>query len=166
MEPRRLRVQIAHWPGHISPGTITQTPVTSTDFYPTFLEVADAPLRPQQHQDGLSMMPIFSNRSSSLQRDGLYWHYPHYGNQGDTPHCSIISNDGRWKLIEHFEDHVLELFNLETDISENHNRASDYPEKVQLMHQQLITWRNEIEAIIPQPNPNWQEPQIANNAHE
>ena len=158
--------QIAQWPGKIPPGVISQTPVTSTDFYPTFLDVAKAPPRPEQHQDGLSLAPLFSNPSCDLNRDGLYWHYPHYGNQGDTPHCSIMSNDGRWKLIEHFENNHLELFDLVNDISEGINCAEALPEKTQDMHQQLIAWRNEIEAIIPQPNPNWQEPNVPNNACE
>ena len=158
--------QIAHWPGKIPPGVISQTPVISTDFYPTLLEVAQAPLRPEQHQDGLSLTPLFTNPNANFDRDGLFWHYPHYGNQGDTLFCCIISSDGRWKLTEHFEDNKLELFDLVNDISEGVNCASDFPERTHDMHQQLIAWRTEIEAIIPQHNPNWQEPTVPNNAHE
>lgn len=144
--------QIARWPSVIKAGTETAEPVTSTDFYPTFLEAAGLPLRPEQHSDGVSFMPLL-NGAQSLEREAIFWHYPHYGNQGGTPGASIRS--GPWKLIEFYEDNHLELYNLEHDISEDHNLVEDHPELVQGLHQQLDSWRKSVEAKIPEKNPDW-----------
>ena len=143
--------QIAKWPGVIAAGSKTDVPVTSTDFYPTFLEAAGLPLMPEQHCDGTSIMPVFTG--AALDREAIYWHYPHYGNQGGTPGASIRSGD--WKLIEFYEDNRLELYNLREDISEDHNLAEQESGRAQQMHQQLDQWRKQVEAKIPERNPDW-----------
>jgi arylsulfatase A-like enzyme len=145
--------QIASWPGRITPGQTTNVPVTSTDFYPTFLELAGLPLHPLQHADGISLAGLLTE-SKAPDREAIFWHYPHYSNQGDTPACAIRSGD--WKLIEHFEDPAqLELFNLREDIGETLNLAEQHPEKTQALHRRLVEWREEVKALIPEPNPNW-----------
>ncbi len=143
---------LVRWPGAVRPGSTCDTPVTSTDFYPTFLDAAGLPPRPEQHCDGESLLPLLRG-TGPLQRDAIYWHYPHYSNQGDTPACAIRAGD--WKLIEHFEDDRLELFNLRDDIGENHNLAPVEPELVRDLHQRLVAWREAIEAKIPEPNPHY-----------
>lgn len=145
--------QIASWPGRIEAGRTTEVPVTSTDLYPTFLEVAGLPLNPVQHADGVSLAGLLTE-GAVPERDGIFWHYPHYSNQGDTPACAIRAGD--WKLIEHFEnpDH-LELFNLREDIGETTNLAVQEPERTRDLHQRLVRWREEVKALIPEPNPNW-----------
>ncbi|MHC4788061.1 MAG: sulfatase, partial [Planctomycetota bacterium] len=100
---------IVRWPGHIEPGSSCSVPVTTPDFYPTFLEAAGLEPIPQQHCDGVSLMPLLKG-SQELERDAIFWHYPHYGNQGGTPGSSVRAGD--WKLIEFFEDGRLELYNL------------------------------------------------------
>ena len=117
---------IFQWPGVIEPNSICNEPVTSTDFYPTLLEAAGLPLMPQQHTDGVSILPLLKGEATKLQRDAIYWHYPHYGNQGGTPGSSIRMGD--YKLIEFFEDGRLELYDLKNDIEEEKNRAAEMPE--------------------------------------
>ncbi len=143
---------LARWPGVIAAGTRCETPVTSTDFFPTFLEAANLPLQPRDHCDGVSLMPLLTQQGA-LQRDAIYWHYPHYSNQGGTPGCSIRAGD--WKLIEFFEDGALELYNLREDVAEDHNRIHNEPEKARELHEKLKAWREEVEATIPGPNPDW-----------
>jgi arylsulfatase A-like enzyme len=157
--------QIARWPGVVTPGGQCHVPVTSTDFYPTFLEAAGLPLMPQQHCDGVSLMPLFRG-GDSLSRDAIYWHYPHYSNQGGTPAASVVSGD--WKLIEFFEDGHLELYDLREDISETRNLAAARPDVAQRFHKMLKAWQREVQAAIPQTNPKWdgpKRPKIKNNAH-
>ncbi|MFW5846333.1 MAG: sulfatase [Planctomycetota bacterium] len=144
--------QIARWPARIAAGSTTAVPVTSTDFYPTFLSAAGLPAIPHQHCDGVDLVPLLL-RGEEPARDGIFWHYPHYSNQGDTPACAIRA--GRWKLIEHFEDGRLELYDLQEDIGEEHDRAAAEPARVRELHARLCAWREEIEALIPRPNPNW-----------
>jgi arylsulfatase A-like enzyme len=139
-------------PAITAPGSHCATPVTSPDIYPTLLEIAGLPLRPEQHCDGVSMMPLLQG-GTGLGRDAIYWHYPHYGNQGGTPGCSVRS--GEWKLIEFFDDNRLELYNLNEDISESDNRATAEPALRDRLHAKLKAWRNEVNAIIPACNPQW-----------
>ncbi len=144
---------IVRWPKVVEAGSHCDVPVTSTDFYPTFLESAGLPALPRQHCDGVSVLPLLKG-AKHLERDAIFWHYPHYGNQGDTPGSSIRS--GSFKLIEHFEDGRLELYDLETDIEEKDNLAGKLPDKAAVLHQQLVEWRESIGAAIPEPNPNWE----------
>src|SRR3984885_3136320 len=95
-------------PGLTKPGSQCDTPVISTDFYPTILDITALPLRPGQHLDGQSLVPLL--RGEPLAPRLLFWHYPHYGNQGGSPGGAIRAGD--WKLIEWYEDNRRELFNL------------------------------------------------------
>lgn len=158
--------QIVRWPGTVKPGSQCHENVQSCDFYPTFLEAAQLPLSPEQHCDGTSLIPLLQG-NPSLDREAIFWHYPHYGNQGDTPAASILA--GGWKLIQHFEDGRLELFNLTEDISEKHDRKETEPQRTKELLSRLRDWQKEIEAKIPEPNPDGEKklkkPGITNNAH-
>lgn len=159
--------QLASWQGVIKPGTVCSENVISTDFYPTILEAAGLPLMPQQHCDGVSLLGLLKG-CPSVERDAIYWHYPHYGNQGGTPHTAVVS--GRWKLIEWFETGRAELFDLVTDPSEVIDCHQQKPQIVSQLLEKLRRWREEVEAQIPQPNPKYvsqcKRPQIPNNAAE
>jgi len=143
---------IVKWPGMAQPGSVCRTPVTSPDFYPTVLEMAGLPLLPEQHVDGLSAVPLLRGEKAP-EREAIYWHYPHYGNQGGTPGGSLRAGD--YKLIEFFEDDRLELYNLADDIEEEHDLAPDEPERVKHLHRLLVDWRERVEAVLPSPNPDY-----------
>ena len=85
----------------------------------------------------------------------MYWHYPHYGNQGGTPGASVVL--GRWKLIEFFEDHRCELYDLETDLSEQNDVAARHPEKVEKLRSMLHAWQDSAGALFPAVNEDWDE---------
>ena len=144
---------IVRWPGVVQPGTTCSVPVTSPDFYPTLLEMAELPLRPQQHVDGVSLLPLLKG-SQKLEREAIFWHYPHYGNQGGTPGSSIRAGD--YKLIHFFEDDRIELYNLRDDIREDHDLAATMPDLANQLKTRLDDWRTQVEAKIPQPNPDYQ----------
>ncbi|MBT3381645.1 MAG: sulfatase [Lentisphaerae bacterium] len=143
---------LVRWPGRIAPGTTTDALVTSPDFYPTLLEAAGLPPEPQQHVDGMSFLPVL-NGASTHDRGGIFWHFPHYGNQGGLPGCAIRKGD--WKLIEFFEDDSIELYNLADDISETHNVASGHPEIVEELLVELHDWQHDVGALYPEPNPDF-----------
>ena len=144
-EPMIIRV-----PGVTKPRGICETPVMSTDFYPTLLELAGLPQRPQQHVDGMSLVPLL--KGDPLARGPLFWHYPHYGNQGGAP--GGVVRDGDWKLIEWYEGGV-ELYNLASDLAEKHNLAAENPAKLKELQARLAAWRKEVGAILPTANPNF-----------
>ncbi|MCC7491928.1 MAG: sulfatase [Fimbriimonadaceae bacterium] len=143
---------IVRWPGQVRAGSVCETPVTSPDFYPTFLEAAGRPLRPAQHCDGESLLPLW-RETGGLAREAIFWHYPHYGNQGGTPGCAVRCGD--WKLLEFFEDGRRELYNLRQDIAESADRAAAEPARTAELAARLATWREGIEALLPTPNPEW-----------
>ena len=135
-------------PGITRAGSVCDTPVISTDFYPTLLALADLPLNPGQHCDGVNLLPLL--RGGKLERGPLFWHYPHYGNQGGAPGGAV--RDGDWKLIEWFEDSHLELFNLKADPGEKHDLALGHPDKAKELQAQLAAWRNHVRAVMPTIN--------------
>src|SRR5580704_12144030 len=104
-------------PGLTKLGSRCDAPVISTDFYPTILDLAALPPRPEQHLDGQSLLPLL--RGDKIAPRPLFWHYPHYGNQGGSPSGAI--RDGDWKLIERYEDGRRELYNIPEDLSESHD---------------------------------------------
>jgi len=141
---------IIRWPGVTKPGSTCAVPVISTDLYPTFLSMADLPLRPEQHLDGLSLTGLLRG-GAGLNRNNLYWHYPHYHSL--PPHGAVRSGD--WKLIEHYEDGQLELFNLAEDESESRNLLAEYPERAKQLRKLLHDHLKAIGAQMPVPNPNY-----------
>ncbi len=141
---------IIKWPGVVQPGSTCRTPVISNDFYPTLLEMANLPLKPQQHVDGLSMMPLLK-QTGTIQRDALYWHYPHY--HRTTPFGAVRKGD--WKLIEYYEDMRVELYNLKDDLSEEHDLAKEQPAKAEELREMLHAWRKAVGAQMPTPNPKY-----------
>lgn len=138
-------------PGVTTPGTTCEVPVIGTDFYPTLLDLVGIPLKPQQHVDGVSLVPLLKGHEIA-DRD-LFWHYPHYGNQGGEP--SAIIRSGEWKLIHYFEDGRDELYHLYHDLSEQQNVAADHPQLVRELRKKLDNWLTESGATIPKPDPRF-----------
>ena len=132
-------------------GQKSNTPVTGTDFYPTLLELVGADLRPEEHIDGVSLVPLL--KGGDIDQRPLIWHYPHYGNQGGEP--SSIIREGDWKLIHYYEDGRDELYYLKSDLGEQNNLASRNPEKVLEMSQKLFGMLDEMGARFPNKDPEW-----------
>lgn len=145
-EPMLIR-----WPGGSGPGTTVDAPVTSTDFYPSILAMAGLPPRPDQHLDGADLTPLLRGEELAEERP-LFWHYPHYGNQGGSPGAAIRL--GRYKLIEFFEDGRTELYDLEGDLAEANDLADALPEVREDLLTRLHAWQSSIDARFPAPNPN------------
>ena len=89
-------------------------------------------------------------RGKPHDRGAIYWHYPHYGNQGCAPTGAV--REGDWKLIEWYEDGKLELFNLKKDIGEKSDLAKLHPDKVKTLATQLANWRKDTGAKMPMTN--------------
>jgi arylsulfatase A-like enzyme len=141
---------IIKWPGVTRPGSTCSVPVTSTDFYPTMLDMAGLEPRREQHRDGVSLVPLLKG-GDTLERDALYWHYPHYSNQGGMPGAAIRT--GRYKLIERFEDGRIHLYDLEEDPCEQTDLAEKMPDRVDEMRAKLHAWYKEVDAKFLQPKP-------------
>ena len=144
---------LQRWPKIIPKGVETNAQITSPDFYPTILDCCNIPQDPDQHKDGKSFFDILSNPSKPHKRGPIFWHYPHYNGNGAHPGSIVI--DGKWKLIEWHEDGNLELYNLEEDIGETNNLANQELDVVKDLYNLLQNWKQEVDAIMPRPNPNY-----------
>ena len=146
-----LRVPlIIRWPGRTRPGTECATQVTSQDFFSTLADAlgqTDAP-----RHDGVSLLPLLKNPKAPLNREALFWHYPHYYPRM-TPASAIRAGD--WKLIHYYEDNRMELFNLKNDPAENKNLITAQSAKAKPLREKLDAWRNETDAKAPTKNPDW-----------
>jgi len=143
---------LIQYPGCKTPGTLCDVPVTGADFFPTFLDMADLPLLPEQHLDGVSIRPLLLEGKTITPR-ALYWHYPHYGNQGGEP--SSVIRDGDWKLIHYYEDDRDELYNLRIDETEMEPLNAQYPEKTEYLSKKLAVWLTDVGALLPVPDPQY-----------
>ena len=139
---------LVRWPSVITAGRIVSSPVSSPDIFPTLLDVANAKPMSGQTLDGLSLVPVF--KGGELPERPLFWHYPHYGNQGGAPAAAIRQGD--WKLIWTFENQQLELFNLANDLGEENNLIESEPARAQTLQLALQAWQKEVGAKLPVPN--------------
>jgi arylsulfatase A-like enzyme len=145
-----LRVPLlVRWPGVARPGSTNSAPVSSIDFFPTILDACGVKSEPRV--DGLSL--VSSLRGGGLKRKALYWHYPHYANQGGRPGGAVRADD--YKLIEFDENGRRELYDLKKDLGENRNLIADQPDKARELAEKLAAWRNEVGARRMKPNPGY-----------
>ncbi|MBI4910593.1 MAG: sulfatase [Acidobacteria bacterium] len=140
---------IVRWPGVTKAGTSNDTPVCSIDVLPT---VADLLGLTAGNVDGVTIAPLLRG-GKRVKRDALFWHYPHYSNQGGSPGAAV--RDGDWKLIEFYEDGRLELFNVKVDYKEKLNLVNRQPAIAKKLHAKLKQWREAVGAVMPQVNPNY-----------
>lgn len=140
---------IARWPGKIQAGSTSERVVVTPDLFSTVVEACG--VKPvKSAQDGVSFLPTLMGRRQAA-RGPIFWHYPHYGNQGGFPGGAV--REGDWKLIERYEDGTAELYRLSDDLGERHDRAAQEVERVRAMRARLAAWRAEVGAKMPAPNP-------------
>ena len=101
----------------------------------------------------MSLLPLFAG-AERLERDAVFWHFPHYLPGRQTP-ASVIRM-GDWKLIETFETGKIELYDLANDISETEDCVSKHPGLASALHGRLRAWRADIGAKMPVQNPDWE----------
>lgn len=141
------------WPSRVKAGSRSDTRVIHMDLYPTVLEMAGLPLRPEQHLDGRSLMPLLTGTGSVPDRT-FYFHFPH-PTHATGPFASIVSAE--WKLIRWYNDTsgAYSLFNLAEDPGELVDLADRLPERVKQLSDHLDQWQRETKAQMPLPNPHF-----------
>ncbi len=142
---------IVRWPGVTPVGSTCSTPISSIDYFPTFLKMARLPADSENRLDGKSVVPLL--RGEPIESRALYWDYPHYGNQGGAPGSAI--RDGRWKLIEWHDEGSVELYDLEADLGERRDLANKHADVVARLRESLAKWRREVGAKPAMPNPRY-----------
>lgn len=145
---------IFSWKGRIKPGSVSNVPIIGTDLFPTLAALGRGIIPEPQNIDGVNILPLLTG-SSKLNRDAIYWHYPHYHPGGGTPHSAVRQGD--WKLIYSYESGIKEFYNLKNDISEKNNMVLKEPMLADLMYEKLVKWKRKVSAQDPKPNPDYNE---------
>jgi arylsulfatase A-like enzyme len=141
---------LVRWPGRAKASTESSVPVSSPDLVATILDATGISAGADR-LDGASLMPVL--KGETLPERALFWHYPHYGNQGGAPGGAV--RRGPWKLLEWYEDQRVELFDLESDPGESRDLSNAHPERVDSLRKELRAWRDEVRAVYPTVNPNY-----------
>lgn len=139
---------IVKWPGVTKPGSTTDSMVASHDIFATVIEACGA--KAPDGIDGKSFSNVLKD-SKATARNELFWHYPHYANQGGKPGAAI--REGNFKLIEFYENGRRELFDVKQ--GENSNLAESKKDVVERLAAKLDAWRKEVGAQMMSPNPNY-----------
>src|SRR5262249_42076447 len=140
---------VVKWPGGVKPGSNSAVPVGSIDFFPPALAACKGPT--DAKTDGIELVPLL--QGVNVDRGDLYWHYPHYANQGSRPGGVIRS--GNYKLIEFYENGRRELFDVVKDVGEGRNLIGEKPEIAKELADKLAAWRTQVGAKMPKPNPDY-----------
>ena len=144
---------IIRWPDQGIQGRTCEVPVISTDFFPTILEMIGLSIDQRNDIDGISIAGLVKGEKQ-LDRDAIYWHFPHYSNHGmQSPGGAIRSGD--FKLLEYFENGSIQLFNLKEDIGELNDLSASRPDKVSELKAKLHQWREDVGANMMSPNPDY-----------
>jgi arylsulfatase A-like enzyme len=160
---------IVRWPGHVPAGKVTDWPVINTDWFPTLFQIIG--VTAPKGLDGESFAGLLltgvPGREGTVSRNGgvgiserlppaprmLFWHFPHYTNQGSRPGGAV--REGDWKMIEHYDTGRAELYNLAADISETNDLSAREPKRVEEMRAKLAAWRVAVGAQTNELNPGF-----------
>jgi len=148
---------IVRWPGVVKPGSVSDEPVVSIDFLPTICDmvgISFSGVKINGRIDGISVASVLKDPDSHLPNRAIYWHYPHFSNQGGRPGAAV--RVGNWKLIERYEFGRLELYDLKNDVGERKNLAKRFPDRADRMRSMLVRWRQSVRANMPKPNPAYE----------
>ena len=145
---------IVKWPNNGQTGTVCSTPVSSIDLFPTIMDMLGLEGQVGADKEGVSLTSLVKG-GKKLDREAIYWHFPHYSNHGmHSPGGAIRAGD--YKLLEYFENDTVQLFNLKEDIGEQRDLAKTQPAKAAELRKMLHDWRKRVGARMQDINPDYQ----------
>ncbi|MGE9271289.1 MAG: sulfatase [Verrucomicrobiales bacterium] len=143
---------IVRYPGVTEPGKVSEEMICSIDLFPTLVSAAGGTI--EHEVDGVDLTPVL--KGEEMEERALYWHYPHYSNQGGIPGGAI--REGDFKLFERYEDGRVHLYDLKNDLGETTDIAAQHPERVSQMRAKLHAWYKEVDAKFLQKKQGSPEP--------
>ena len=79
--------------------------------------------------------------------------YLHYSWQEQRP-AGVVRN-GCYKLVDYYGCEEVELYDLDADIREQHDRSAEAPNRVDRLQKMHADWRTRVDAVMPTPNPDF-----------
>lgn len=143
---------IIKWPNEIEEGQVSDIPISTVDFFPTFSKAINPNLEINGAIDGQNILDLLSEKSKAKART-LFWHYPHYSNQGGKPGAAMIKEN--YKLVLNYEDDSIELYDLKNDVSEKNNLSKEKKRISKKYKHLLVKWLKENNAKFPVKNPDF-----------
>ena len=143
---------IMYWKGKILPGSISALPVNTSDLFPTIAGAINENYKKDKSIDGDNIFELLAKPQAYRNRK-MFWHYPHYSNQGGKPGSAIRA--GNYKLIYNYEDDDIELYDVVKDIGEKNNIAGVNRKIVKRMNKELLLWLKQNTALFPNKNPGF-----------
>lgn len=143
---------IVTWPEKIQGNAVNDRYITGTDYLPTFMELLKVKRLPPDI-DGRSFLKTLYQPEANFDRGPVFWHYPHFSNQGGRPAGAMRMGD--YKLVENYETGKVELYDLKNDIAERNDLSASLPDKTKEMARMLKMWRESVGANMPVPNPDY-----------
>ncbi|MBW7992505.1 MAG: sulfatase [Planctomycetes bacterium] len=125
---------IVRWPGKLPKGTVCDEPVISLDAMPTICAAAGAELPDDRVYDGKNMLGVLRGQIKGPLHKNLFW---------DDGVKQWAVREGKWKLLFNRES-SLELYDLESDISEKNNLVKQRPEIVQRLQKTYTDWKKQM----------------------
>ncbi len=124
-------------------------PVIIEDFFPSILELTNSKKSSiVQEIDGQSFVPLLNNEE--IENKPLFWHYPNWwGPNGPGIGSYSAVRQEEWKFIYFHDTQTIELYNLETDISENNNLISVNYLKSEHLANVLTNYLISVDAQMP-----------------
>ena len=148
---------IVRWPGKVKPGSVSDTPISTVDIYPTLLEISGTKPKPEIILDGENITSIL--KGESMDDRPLFFDFPHVFGILSAPSTTVRMGD--FKLLRFYwagkkpKTHYYELYNWKQDPSEAINLATYMPEKVKELDALISQHLEETKALIPIPNENF-----------
>lgn len=130
---------IVRWPGVVESSSRCDSYLIIEDFFPSILEMAGIRhWKVPQEVDGRSFVPLLRRSGDPSRNRTLIWNYPHiWGNRGPGIDLNCAIRQGAWKLLYSYKTREYELYNIDLDISEEHNLAQQYPGMVRRLARKL-----------------------------
>ena len=133
-----------------TPGTLIDQPVSGIDILPSLCSRLDIPLPQGSPVDGIAVGNADNQEDAARP---VFWHYPHYGNQGGTPAAAVRL--GNWKLIYFYESDHCELYRLSDDLGEVRSLADAHERTCRELKDLLFQWQKQVKAQAPRPCPDF-----------